>query len=189
MNLNQFVRHFAYLHFMLINVLAFAIDNTPKHVKNAQIRCGAYGEQGIRDHMEDSHFYGQLDGIFYAAVFDGCGGDAVSKHLADKTTGLHNTIKKKLHECQALDTALEQAYFEMNEELFGEEGSNFKIVGSTAATVLIDQKNNQLISANIGDSEIVLISATGSPEISHHHTSACNENFRRTQNSGRGTGN
>ncbi|HXW52916.1 MAG TPA: PP2C family protein-serine/threonine phosphatase [Myxococcota bacterium] len=160
MSINQCVRQKAQILFLLLmSTQAFAMDGSQ------EIRCGAVGVTGRRDGMEDAHYFKQYDRWFFAGVYDGFAGDGVSKALARLDSGLHQKVLKNLEATSDYAVAISTAFKEEDTEILESTCAYHLSWGATAAIVLIDQKTNELICANVGDSEVVLISAAEQPKI------------------------
>lgn len=116
--------------------------------------------QGKRDYMEDTYCVHELPGISYYAVFDGHGGDKVSKrlqeqffkHLIQELRNLPN-----IHDVQSVKQTLKQAFVKFDHYLYLE--SDNELIGSTGIVLL--KIGNKVYIANLGDSRAVVFSPNG----------------------------
>jgi len=145
-------------------------------VNKRDYRISIYSIKGGRNYMEDEYFVsGPTNGHLFAGVFDGHGGNAVSRYLrqnlyAHLQAALPSLIsmreiktrqKRPLVQSLAVEecvNALRYALKKVDDEV--QRIRHWSFIGSTAVCIfLVDQGNNLnpvLISANIGDSRAVL---------------------------------
>lgn len=110
-------------------------------------------DQGRRQYMEDTHVYASIGGIKMYGVFDGHGGDEVSKLLIKKLPGY---LADELKDVNASNTAqmkkaIKNAYLKLDSYLYHEEYES----GSTAIVVL--EVGLKLYFINLGDSRALLV--------------------------------
>ncbi|CAJ1946371.1 unnamed protein product [Cylindrotheca closterium] len=130
--------------------------------------------QGLRSYMEDEHFYSQ-DGEF-AAVFDGHGGDAVSRYLrknlyanvqaflpsltADDNSNAESSssTKRPFATLEDYQHAITSAIEKVDREV--QRISHWSFQGSTAVAVWVHEDRAKakktIVTANVGDSRAVL---------------------------------
>lgn len=130
-----------------------------------QIYSGGHAESiGPRPSMEDAcvivgEFAGP--GTQYYAIYDGHGGSEVSIYCANN---IHRIIQRLLRTETNMDEIITKAIKEVHETV----SPKWPTVGTTAALAFIMQ--NQVISANVGDSRVILISEAGvATRLSYDH--------------------
>lgn len=111
---------------------------------------GAFGVQGFRTHMEDTHFYEEIDGHMLAGVFDGHGlkkEGSVAKFCGERFPRLfreHLTVYPgNIH------SVFESTFSEINREIFAREED--KTEGATAIVSCFAE--GFLYAATVGDAE------------------------------------
>ena len=167
----------------------------PSFIKDS----GVYCTKNYRDEMEDTFDYNinfYTDNKItasYFAVFDGCGGDKISKYLK------HNYQRTLLHHLKAnnfnVQISFEKAFIDIDTKLFEIQEnenklknsqtqliSNFTTVASTAVVILII--NNVLYSANIGDSPCFYIDNNKIEKLSHEHNTSNEKELERVRKQG-----
>lgn len=156
-----------------------SICNTKEEIQSLKIgnhSITTVGIQGYRETMEDSVLIEPLNrkGWYFALVFDGHGGNAVSKYLKDnfinifKYMHMWETIQKS--QCEPSDNDVISLIcdfcFIMDEEIkLNIEGS--KVCGSTCSGVLMTPTKYYTI--NIGDSRTVLLRNSEVIELTNDH--------------------
>ncbi|XP_055841418.1 probable protein phosphatase 2C T23F11.1 [Episyrphus balteatus] len=124
------------------------------YCQNEQYRVGSSCMQGWRISMEDSHTHilslPDDPGTSFFAVYDGHGGATVAQYAGKH---LHKFIIKRPEYEEDIQSALKQAFLDIDSEMLYNESCGEQMAGSTAVVVLI--KNNRLYCANAGDSRAV----------------------------------
>jgi len=116
--------------------------------------------QGKRDYMEDTYCVHELPGISYYAVFDGHGGDKVSKRLQEQF--FNHLIQElrtlpNIHDTRAVRQTLKRAFVKFDHYLYLE--SDHETIGSTGIVLL--KIRNKVYVANLGDSRAVVFNPNG----------------------------
>lgn len=114
------------------------------------METSALSHQGGRSHMEDFHFLfenflGKKNCLF-GGIFDGHGGDEVARLAVRR---IPEIVEKLLKNGTREESVLQMAFNEIS------NADLFEKVGSTALCFLI--RDNEVVIANAGDSEIVLV--------------------------------
>uniref|UniRef100_A0A6B2LDJ2 protein-serine/threonine phosphatase n=1 Tax=Arcella intermedia TaxID=1963864 RepID=A0A6B2LDJ2_9EUKA len=140
-------------------------------IKKYDISSGSCELQGVRSTMEDTHVcldyfpppMGQLSASYYG-IYDGHGGFFTSSLLKKI---LHKTIceRQEYKEGQILP-ALTAAYAETDSTILIESQNRSFQDGSTSASLLV--VDGKFYAANVGDSEIMLISVSKQGHITPH---------------------
>ncbi|XP_055911797.1 probable protein phosphatase 2C T23F11.1 [Eupeodes corollae] len=124
------------------------------YCQNEQYRVGSSCMQGWRISMEDSHTHilslPDDPGTSFFAVYDGHGGATVAQYAGKH---LHKFIIKRPEYEEDIQSALKQAFLDIDSEMLYNESCGEQMAGSTAVVVLI--KNNRLYCANAGDSRAI----------------------------------
>lgn len=124
------------------------------YCQNEQYRVGSSCMQGWRISMEDSHTHilslPDDPGTSFFAVYDGHGGATVAQYAGKH---LHKFIIKRPEYEKDIQSALKQAFLDIDSDMLYNDSCGEQMAGSTAVVVLI--KNNQLYCANAGDSRAV----------------------------------
>lgn len=124
------------------------------YCQNEQYRVGSSCMQGWRLSMEDSHTHilslPDDPGTSFFAVYDGHGGATVAQYAGKH---LHKFIIKRPEYEEDIQSALKQAFLDIDSEMLYNESCGEQMAGSTAVVVLI--KNNRLYCANAGDSRAI----------------------------------
>lgn len=122
-------------------------------------KYGIDSKQGKRDYMEDTYniqefMLNSKKAILYG-VFDGHGGDKVSKRLSDKDKGLFSYMISNLNKKKdiSITNNIRNSFLEYDLMLYKE---NFKD-GSTAIVILV--YDDMLYVINLGDSRAMIISS------------------------------
>lgn len=123
--------------------------------------AGVYSIQGQRNHMEDSYYADHTTGFY--AVYDGHGGGRASSYL---TSNFHVLLSRHDYQRQPKE-ALSDSFRELDEQWLALAAHNNWDDGSTAITVLI--QNKTLYVANVGDSRAVLCSSGVALAMSQDH--------------------
>lgn len=117
-------------------------------------------EQGSRPHMEDSHSITENESWVVFAIFDGHGGDAISRQLADPESGLGRYLLDRLKDKPDKNVAatLKRLFQSYDDDLLKRFGS--VDVGSTACLCLVWKGTyRHLWICNVGDSRATLMDA------------------------------
>ena len=134
--------------------------------------AAAVTAKGGRDHMEDfahvEHGFAGQDDRLYAGVFDGHGGDAVSRRASHE---LHLLLAAELRGGDTLEAALPRAFRAFDEAVAAES------CGSTAAVLIL--MGRLVTVANAGDSHIVLVSRGGAETLTEDHRLTNEAEYRR----------
>lgn len=128
------------------------------------VTFGVYDRKGRRPTMEDAHITeADLFGVrenFYFAVFDGHGGDAVSKfasvHML-KQLKRSRSMRSRGTDPLALAKSMKKAHINLDASLRKEKPKGYCIAdfcGCTAVSCLVTPSN--YVVANLGDSRIIL---------------------------------
>ena len=127
-----------------------------------------YENQGLRKYMEDKgkvieNLNGDPNKILFG-LFDGHGGDQVSKYLQDN---LSNYMKKIINYSD-IKIGFKECFNKIDEDI---KALNCPSVGSTCTIVYIEKKNNKriLYCANIGDTRCILIKKNNYMRLSYDH--------------------
>lgn len=124
------------------------------YCQNEQYRVGSSCMQGWRVNMEDSHTHilslPDDPGTAYFAVYDGHGGANVAQYAGKH---LHKFIVKRPEYNNDVESALKQAFLDIDHTMLNDESCGEQMAGSTAIVTLI--KNNKLYCANAGDSRAI----------------------------------
>lgn len=108
-----------------------------------------FGAQGIRDSMEDAHFFEKIDQGVIAGVFDGHGGKEVAEYASQNfKLRFSQTLKEaegNVHE--AFKTIIDEIHQEVAQK------KTWNKMGSTAVIVFIDPHSHLIYTATIADSE------------------------------------
>lgn len=126
-----------------------------------RVTFGEASAQGIRDSMEDASINALLQlssmacvkqtssqRVHFYAVLDGHGGCETSEFLSKN---LVSYIEKHLNNETTVETALEKAFLEANEEAMKHHVKS----GSTCVGILIEEATNTAWVCNVGDSRCV----------------------------------
>eukprot|EP00924_Labyrinthula_sp_SR-Ha-C_P015075 maker-scaffold_9-snap-gene-7.25-mRNA-1 protein AED:0.05 eAED:0.05 QI:55/1/1/1/1/1/7/31/354 len=105
-----------------------------------------FATKGNRPRMEDFHVVCPQERVF--AVFDGHGGDKVSKYLYDNILSYFNTFLQSFKPSESFKKSFKKA----NDEILANPAFQFQ--GSCAVGIFLSE--NSLVSVNIGDSRAVL---------------------------------
>lgn len=132
---------------------------------------GTCAHQGGRDHMEDTNADFIDDAIFAYGVFDGHGGDLVSKFAEKRMLDLIVTRFKG----DDLDKkrAIAEAYKDFDRALklhFQDQVNLLYFCGSTAVAAVIDRAASKLLVSHVGDSRIVVYRGDGTIVATQDHT-------------------
>ncbi|HEV8594976.1 MAG TPA: PP2C family protein-serine/threonine phosphatase [Thermoplasmata archaeon] len=126
------------------------------------LEVGAVTAQGRRDHMEDfvrvEQPFAGGPGSLYAAVFDGHGGDAVSRRASNE---LHRLLAAGMASGRPFRDAIREAFREFDDSV------SLEPCGSTAAVLLLQGGHAEV--ANAGDSHALLVSGAGSALLTTDH--------------------
>lgn len=121
--------------------------------------------------------------LFLFCVFDGHGGDKVSKYLKDNfSSSLENYIKKNLNVGINFSQILSKFFEEFDKEILKNEFS--EEMGSTGVVVVIDKPKEKLYCANIGDSRCYLVDDERSVLFTKIHDSKNEQEKDRVQKAG-----
>jgi serine/threonine protein phosphatase PrpC len=135
------------------------------------VKAAVISRQGMRPSMQDTYHL-DLDfggrGWIYGGVYDGHGGSYAAKYAAQK---LHSIFLSKCQSASPPGHAFIESYETVSRELEGQES------GTTASTFLI--KENDIFSANAGDSRMVVINRAGVRQLSVDHRLSNREELDR----------
>ena len=128
--------------------------------------------QGRRRHMEDTahvepYFTGREDSL-YAGVFDGHGGEAVSRKAAEQ---LHGLLAAEIVAGRSLPSAIPRAFQTFDDSVRAEPS------GSTAAIAVL--VGGDLTVGNAGDSHVALVSRGGVSLLTTNHRLTNETEYRR----------
>jgi serine/threonine protein phosphatase PrpC len=96
----------------------------------------------------------------YFALFDGHGGRQAAQYCAEN---LHQIIASHYKPGEPLSTIIKEAIYEINQQIT----SRWVFAGTTAAIVVI--ADDQIYTANVGDSRVVLIEGGNAKRLSVDH--------------------
>jgi len=140
------------------------------------MKAAVISRQGMRPSMQDTYY---LDlnfggwGWVYGGVYDGHGGSYAAKYAAQK---LHSIFLSKCQSASPPGHAFIESYETISRELESQES------GTTAATFLI--KENDVFTANAGDSRIIIVGKIGVYQLSVDHRLNNTEEYKRVMASG-----
>jgi serine/threonine protein phosphatase PrpC len=128
--------------------------------------------QNRRDHMEDfahvERSFAGRDDYLYAAVFDGHGGDAVSRRASRE---LHGLLAAELAAGAPVEAAMRRTFLAFDASVAAEP------CGSTAAVLVL--QGATLAVANAGDSHVLLVSGGSANLLTADHRLTNDAEFRR----------
>jgi serine/threonine protein phosphatase PrpC len=105
--------------------------------------------QGVRDTMEDAHFFKEIEQGTITGILDGHGGSAVATHAStlfqEKFSAALTKAQGNVHE------AFETVIHEIHEDIASHR--NWDKIGSTAVLSFIDKNTHLIYTATLGDSE------------------------------------
>lgn len=128
--------------------------------KNGSISHAISHEQGLRSTMEDAAIAQDADKYSLYGVYDGHGGDQVSKYIEKRLPELISQEFNKQAENQDISSVLEQVYKLLDAEIAKQTAWNNQ--GAAAVTALYLHDNKDLYIANAGDSRAVVAFEDGS---------------------------
>ena len=116
----------------------------------------------------------------YCAIFDGHGGDEVSKYLGDSLLKIliEGGFRANLDE-QAMRNLISSTFLRTNEEFLRNE--RYKKAGSTALTAFILNQNKWVV-ANVGDCRAVFCKAGKAIQITKDHRTSDKDEEKRVEN-------
>lgn len=127
----------------------------PTAVRNVDVVVSE--TQGPRDYMEDTHVHTRLkNGGILLAVFDGHGGDVISKMAAKNVVRL---FEKSLKTHKNEEDAMKTTYIELENlaKHLCEQQRGSCIMGTTAVVTYIHPGRDKITMANAGDSKAVYV--------------------------------
>lgn len=116
--------------------------------------------RGARAHMEDYARLARIRGGEYVGVFDGHGGFEAAEVAARK---LHQVFRDLMDDGVDADAALTAAFLLVDDDIL-ETGT----YAGTTATVAY-KRGNDLLVANVGDSEAIMVTENGYKELTTAH--------------------
>lgn len=144
---------------------------------------GVKSDVGLRDYQEDTHvtvsnlMESLLTPVYFYAVYDGHGGDCVSKHAADT---LHKHIRVHIENGTSRRDALSNAFRDTDDALRNVDDAG--TTGCTAATALID--DDHVWVAHAGDSRVLLCRNAECHALTQDHRPSADAERQRITDSG-----
>tara|TARA_B100000902_G_C27251203_1_gene885367 strand:+ start:421 stop:1401 length:981 start_codon:yes stop_codon:yes gene_type:complete len=171
-----FVNGFTKKYDIIISIIQWY--NNIYYLESSTIRGCLVSECGPRKSMEDDYVIKSKDGISVYGVFDGHGGNYISRRLRDYcSTYLLDIINKN-----GLNSKnIKQAFLDIDKNFYNSWRRNlFGTDGSTASIVIGDR--NSLYFTNAGDSRTVLYDENGVYFSTRDHKPTEPDEFERIEN-------
>ena len=152
--------------------------NNIHYLEGGRKRCCLVSECGPRKNMEDDYVIQSQNGISIYGVFDGHGGNYISRRLRDacSTYLLQYLTRHGLN-----SRNIKQAFLDIDENFYNSWRRNlFGTDGSTASIVIGDKKS--LYFTNAGDSRTVLYDENGVYFSTRDHKPSEPDEFERIEN-------
>ncbi|MGH0116951.1 UNVERIFIED_CONTAM: hypothetical protein FKN15_026645 [Acipenser sinensis] len=158
-----------------------ASHNIKTNIPNA----GCASQIGKRRENEDRYCIGKVsDSIYFFAVFDGHGGDAVAEFCS---RNLRHFIMKNIQLDSDLESVLVKSFLQIDNaflQSFYSSGEDVALCAGTTATVALLRNKTELVVASVGDSPAVLCREGKAEPLTEDHSPRRKDERQRIQQCG-----
>jgi serine/threonine protein phosphatase PrpC len=137
---------------MEIEKFSYSLDK--QQIKPLSFHYQEKASIGMREEMEDAHFFIEIEEGALAAVFDGHGDNGLIANLAAER--VKRNFSAKLKELRDVKLTFEQSIADIHREVWEKDMDG----GCTALICFIDKASNKIYTATLGDSEAKIFRKT-----------------------------